>query len=151
MTLSIQFYHLTRDPLEVALPKILEKAYGQKMRVLIKTESAESAEALSTQLWTYRQESFLPHGTAAEGQAELQPILLSPELAPANGATLWLLTDGTEIAPGTEGVERVLDMFNGLDDEATARARARWKNYKEAGYELSYFKQTETGGWEKAA
>jgi DNA polymerase-3 subunit chi len=151
MALSIQFYHLTRDPLEVALPKILEKAYGQKMRVLIKTESAEIAQALSTHLWEYRQESFLPHGTVAEGQAELQPILLSPELKAMNGANLWVVTDGTEITPGTDGVTRVLDMFNGLDDTATAAARARWKSYKDAGLELSYFKQTESGGWEKAA
>ena len=148
--MQIQFYHLTTTPLETALPKLLEKAHGAGMRVLVKVESDEVARALNTHLWEYTQESFLPHGMANEDFAETQPILLSTALEPKNGAKVWLLTDGSTL-PADAAPDRLLDMFNGRDDAVTAAARLRWKTYKDAGHEMSYFKQNENGGWEKAA
>ena len=47
------------------------------------------------------------------------------------------------------GFDRVLDIFDGANEEAVAGARARWKQYQAAEYTLKYIKQTATGGWEE--
>lgn len=143
---TTQFYHLTATPLERALPKLLEKIYAGGYRTLLVAESDERAEQLSQLLWTYDPDSFLPHGSSKDGHAELQPILLSADHVPANGTTLLFITDGRAMAGD---FERVVDMFDGNDASATQAARTRWKAYKEAGHTLTYFKQTESGGWEK--
>lgn len=147
---SIQFYHLLTTPLERALPKLLEKAVSGGFKTLLVADSPERVEVLNQLLWTYDQDSFLPHGSAADGHVELQPILLSTELNPANGANLLLVTNGVK-PEKPEAFERIIDMFDGRDPQAVENARKRWTAYKEAGLELTYLKQTESGGWGKAA
>ncbi len=147
---AIQFYHLTTTPLERALPKLVEKAYGAGFKTLLVAESDARAEQLNQLLWTYDPGSFLPHGSVKDGNVEKQPILLATDTQPRNGAKLLLVTDGrTPEQP--EAFERVLDMFDGNDPQAVENARARWKQYKQAGHDISYMRQTPQGGWEKAA
>jgi len=114
----------------------------------VRTGSAERAEAVSGALWTYDPASFLPHGTARDGSPEERPIWITPDDENPNGATILILTDGME-ASGFDGFDRCLEMFDGRDDEAVAAARARWSGYKSAGHSLTYWQQTEAGGWEK--
>lgn len=146
---EIGFYHLTRSPLEAALPKLLERVLAAGKRALVRAGSPERVEVLNSALWTYDPASFLPHGTAREGDGELQPIWLTAGTDNPNGATVLVLTDGVEGA-GIEGFERCLEMFDGNDAEAVEAARARWRGYKEAGFALTYWQQT-PGGWEKKA
>jgi DNA polymerase-3 subunit chi len=44
----------------------------------------------------------------------------------------------------------VCEIFDGSDEDAVTAARARWKTLKESGHDLAYWRQTESGGWEKA-
>jgi len=148
---SINFYHLTTTSLENALPKLLEKAFSGGYRVLVLAENDARVEQLNTHLWTYDEHSFLPHGSASEAYGHAQPILLSTSPEVPNNANLLLVTDGRIFDANNKNFERVLDVFDGNDASATASARARWKNYKDAGYEISYFKQTPQGGWQKNA
>lgn len=147
---SVQFYHLTATPLERALPKLVEKAYSAGFRTLLVAENDARVEQLNQLLWTYDPGSFLPHGSVKEGEAAKQPILLSTSIETPNDAKLLLVTDGrTPSAP--EKFERILDMFDGNNAESVEKARARWKQYKDSGHEISYMRQTSAGGWEKAA
>ena len=147
---AIQFYHLTTSPMERALPKLLEKIVSGGHRVALVAESDARVEQLNQLLWTYDPASFLAHGSAEDGNAEAQPIYLSTAVDTPNRANILLLTNGAPVE-NAETFERVLDMFDGNNPEATAAARARWSAYKNAGHALTYFKQTEAGGWEKAA
>ena len=145
---QIGFYHLLNTPLEAALPRLLRKALDQGMRALVMAPSAERVRALDGALWVFDQGSFLPHGTAEEGRAEDQPIYLTATEENPNGAGLLVLTDGLE--PGfMGGFERCLDLFDGNDEQAVAAARGRWKRLADAGHELTYWQQTERGGWQK--
>ncbi len=146
---SVQFYHLTATPLDRALPKLLERAVSGGYRVLLTVESDELGERLNQLLWTYDPGSFLPHGIDKEAQPEQQPILISTSTEPANSANLLMVTDGRSVK-GAE-FERILDVFDGNDGDATTSARARWKEYKDIGHELTYFSQNEQGGWQKKA
>ena len=150
MATSVQFYHLLTTPLERALPKLLEKAYAGGFKTLLVADSEERVEQLNQLLWTYDQDSFLPHGSEKDGQAELQPILLSTRMDASPDAKLLLVTNGIS-ADRPEAFERILDMFDGRDATVVENARTRWTTYKNASCEVTYLRQTESGGWEKKA
>jgi DNA polymerase III subunit chi len=145
---EIGFYHLTRIPLERALPKLLEKALGAGKRAVVRAGSAERVEFLNAALWTYEPASFLPHGTARDGNAESQPIWLTDGDDRPNGAEILVLTDGVTAAD-LSAFERCLELFDGRDQQAVDAARGRWRVYREAGHALTYWQQTERGGWER--
>ena len=110
--------------------------------------------ALNTALWTYDQDSFLPHGDIKDGDGERQPILLSSESADAsaneNNADIVVTIDGVEPV-FLPGVTRYLDMFDGNDETALGAARQRWTRRKAENHDVSYWQQGEGGGWEKRA
>lgn len=146
---AIQFYHLTATPLERALPKLLDRAVAGGYRICVLANSDERVEQLNQLLWTYDAVSFLPHGSDKDEQSENQPILLSANVDVRNSANLLVVTDGRDVEQG--GFERILDIFDGNDQQATVAARIRWTLYKNAGHELTYFRQSEQGGWQKKA
>ena len=95
--------------------------------------------------------SFLAHGSKADGFPAEQPIYLSADAAEnPNGAKMLVLVDGVS-SGNISAFDRVLDVFDGNDSEAVEAARARWRTLQEAGHSLTYWQQTETGGWEKKA
>ncbi|NBC97226.1 MAG: DNA polymerase III subunit chi [Deinococcus-Thermus bacterium] len=145
---EVRFYHLQRTTLERALPELLEKCLGRGWRAVVLTASAERCEALTQQLWTYGDSSFLPHGNAKDGEAARQPIWLTDSDENPNGASVLFLTGGMETAdPGA--YDLVCDLFDGNDGEAVAAARRRWKAVREAGHALAYWQQSEQGRWEQ--
>jgi len=144
----IGFYHLTRWPLDQALPRLLEKALAAGHRVVVLAGSEERVAALSDRLWTYAPDSWLPHGSARDGDAALQPVWLTATEENPNGATVLVMCDGAE-AHSVDGFERCLDLFDGADPDAVAAARDRWRRWKAAGHQLSYFQQGVSGGWEE--
>ncbi len=151
---NIAFYHLENWPLEQALPKLLEKTLEAGKRALVLAGSEERVEALNNLLWTYHQDAWLPHGSAADGDAEEQPVWLAvaDDNAGAdgnpNGAHFLFLTDGATSARVAE-FERCFELFDGRDETALAAARQRWKDYAAAGHALTYWRQTDAGGWTK--
>jgi DNA polymerase-3 subunit chi len=147
---EVGFYHLTRVPLERALPRLLEKALEAGHRIVVLAGSEERVEALNAALWTYDDEAFLPHGSARDGRAADQPIWLTAQVENPNGATLLALVDGAE-PPDLTPYARCLNLFDGNDDDAVAAARQRWAALKAAGHALTYWQQTPSGGWEKTA
>jgi DNA polymerase-3 subunit chi len=147
---EVRFYHLQRASLEDTLPVILERCYTRGDRTLVMTGSPERAEALAGHLWTYRPDSFLPHGTAKDGAAAEQPIFLTADEDNPNGAKVLILCDGaTRAEIGTFPL--VCEMFDGNDETTVAAARERWKAYKEAGHKLVYYQQSPAGKWEEKA
>lgn len=147
---DVGFYHLTASPLEAALPRLLEKVLAGGLRAVVMAGSRERVEALNAQLWTYSPGSFLPHGSAADGNAADQPIWLTDTDENPNGAEVLLLTEGVRSERIGE-FARCLDLFDGADPEAVAAARTRWADYKSRGFPVTYLQQTTAGGWEKKA
>ncbi len=147
---EIRFYHLQRTRLEETLPVILERCHARGERVVVVAGSAERVEALAAHLWTYRPDSFLPHGTAKDGDGAAQPIYLTAGTENPNGAEVLVLSDGAT-HPAIGGFRLACELFDGQDDDAVAAARQRWQAYREAGHPLVYFQQTPAGKWEEKA
>ena len=95
---EVLFYHLEHQPLERVLPSLVEKTLERGWRAVVQAGSEERVEALDTLLWTYRDESFLPHGTRRDGNPALQPVYLTTGEDNPNGATVRFLVDGAETA-----------------------------------------------------
>ena len=145
------FSHLDSQPLEAALPQLLAKSLERGWRVVVQVGSAERLEAIDTHLWTYADESFLPHGTAADGHEAAQPIFLATDDVNPNGATVRFLVDRAPPPADPTPYQRIVLMFDGRDPDALGEARTHWKTLKAAGVEVTYWQQTERGGWERKA
>jgi len=145
---KVDFYHLTVTPLERALPQIAEKVLSSGARLLIVAESAAQRQALDRLLWSYASESFMPHGVAGGDNDAGQPILLSDQPTPANGARHIALVDGLWREEAL-GFERAFHFF---DSERIIEARTAWKALATRdGVERRYWKQNDNGRWEQAA
>lgn len=145
---DIGFYHLTRSSLERALPRLLEKVHASGARAVVMAGSADRVRALDAMLWTYDQDSFLPHGAEGDGEAAEHPIWLTTADDNPNAATILVLTEGAT-SDRVETYARCLEMLDGHDEAAVTAARGRWTAYRDAGHDLTYWQQTERGGWEK--
>lgn len=147
------FYHLERRGLDDVLPGLLEKTLERGWRALVRTESAERAEAIDNLLWTYNDQTFLPHAQAGDGDPARQPVLITVEEGNPNNAQILFVVSGAP-TPEWDGeaaraLARIVLMFDGRDPEAVQTARTAWKGAKEAGHDVTYWKEMPGGKWEK--
>ncbi len=147
---EVLFYHLERQPLEKVLPALLEKTIERGWRAVVQSGSEERLEALDLALWTYRDDSFLAHGTRKDGMSAYQPIYLTTGSETPNSAGVRFLVDGAT-AETFEGFVRIVYLFDGNDPQAVATARLQWKAAKQAGCQATYWQQSGGGRWEKKA
>jgi DNA polymerase III subunit chi len=144
---EVGFYHLTRTGLEPALGRLLERVLDSGLRAVVRASSAERVEALNRALWLFGRDSFLPHGSRADGEPAHQPVFLTDKDEAPNGATVLVLVDGAETDPAP--FDRCLYLFDGNDPEAVGHARDLWRRWRERGAALTYWQQGERG-WQKA-
>ena len=147
---EIRFYHLQRRSLDSALPELLTKSLERGWRCVVQATSAERLQALDAHLWTFRDDSFLPHGTAQDPQPEDQPVYLTTGPENPNGAAVRFLIEGAEIE-NFASHERVFFVFDDSDEAAIEKAREAWKAAKAAGHDVTYWKQDAAGRWQKMA
>ncbi len=146
----IFFYHLERQPLDAVLPKLLATSLERGWRVVVQAATQERAEALAAQLWSFDDESFLPHGTRSDGFPDLQPVWLTSADDNPNNANIRFFVDGAEVGE-IGGLTRAVIMFDGNDQQAVEAARDGWKRFKAAGHEVSYWQQDDSGRWQNRA
>lgn len=147
---EVLFYHLTESRLEDALPSLLEKSLERGWRVVVQTDSEERRDALDQHLWTYRDGSFLPHGTDSGHYAEKQPVLICADDGNSNSANVRFLVDAAQ-PTDLSSYERVVFMFDGHDQHQLEAARAQWKDLKTGDHDLTYWQQTSDRRWERKA
>lgn len=148
--IRVDFYHLQRSPLEQVLPKLCEKAYSTGKRIKIQLGTEERVSFVNSLLWTYNEESFLPHGSKKDRFSEEQPIFISADENNPNGAVLLVLADGA--MPSLEILqqyERVLNIFDGTNETSLNAARNYWKQIRELNGDLHYWQQNERGVFEQ--
>ncbi|MDQ8729891.1 DNA polymerase III subunit chi [Bradyrhizobium sp. LHD-71] len=148
---EVLFYQLQSQSVERVLPPLLEKSLERGWRVVVETASEDRADALDSHLWTYRDDSFLPHGTWRDRDAAEQPIVLAVNGGNPNGASVRFLVDCSELPEDAAAYERLVLVFNGEDDDATAAARAAWSASKSKGFDVTYWQADEQGRWQRKA
>jgi DNA polymerase III subunit chi len=146
---EVLFYHLQNMSLESVLPPLLEKSLERGWRVVVQSTSPERADALDAHLWTYRDDSFLPHATWRAQDAADQPIILAVEEGNPNRAHVRFLVDNAAVPADSDSYERVVLVFNGEDADALAAARLAWADCKSRGFTVTYWQADESGRWRR--
>jgi DNA polymerase III subunit chi len=144
---EVLFYHLQSRSLEEVLPSLVARSLERGWRCAIEA-GEDRLKALDDLLWTYSDESFLPHGLEADDGAA-QPVVLVSHGGNPNGAQIRFLVDGASLPDDASAYERLVLLFDGRDEEALATARHRWTEAKASGLAATYWQQSEAGRWEK--
>jgi DNA polymerase-3 subunit chi len=147
---EVLFYHLEQQTLEKVLPSLVEKTLERGWRAVVQAGSQERLAAIDLALWTYKDDSFLAHGSAKDGHAAEQPVYLTTTGETPNGAGVRFLVDGAE-AEAFSGFVRLVYLFDGNDADAVTSARAQWTAAKGAGCPVTYWQQSAAGKWERKA
>jgi DNA polymerase III subunit chi len=143
LLMQVDFYQLTRDPAETVLPAIAQRIVDTGDRMLIVSNDPAQLDKLSSALWSAKPESFLAHAKAGQGADGAQPILLSENASPANGAKMIALADG-EWRDEALGFQRAFYLF---PPDKTDNARTAWRALADkADVERRYWKQ-DGGKW----
>jgi DNA polymerase-3 subunit chi len=147
---EVWFYQLQRRRLEQVLPNLVERVLGRGWRAIVQAATPERLAAMDDLLWTYAEDSFVPHGSAKDGDPDMQPVWLTLGGENANGAQTRFLLEGVEAAAFLDqGYERLIVLFDGRDEAFLDNARAQWKNLRKIQANLAYWAETEEGGWRK--
>jgi DNA polymerase-3 subunit chi len=147
----VLFYHLKGQTLEQVLPPLLQKSLQRGWRVVVQAASDERIEGLDAHLWTWRDDSFLPHGTWRDSEAPAHPVLLTVNDANPNGAGVRFLVEGAGMPGDAASYHRIVLLFDGEDPEAVETARTRWGEAKAAGFDVTYWQADERGRWQRQA
>ena len=148
---EVLFYHLKGQTLEQVLPPLLQKSLQRGWRVVVQAASDERVEGLDAHLWTWRDDSFLPHGTWRDSEASAHPVLLTVNDANPNGAGVRFLVEGAGMPGDAASYHRIVLLFDGEDPEAVETARTRWGEAKAAGFDVTYWQADERGRWQRQA
>lgn len=148
--MQVDFYHLTRSPLDRVLPRIAQRVVEGGGRLLVVSADADQRAAVDRLLWTYTPDSFLPHAEEGAGDDSMQQVLIAADAiaAPGNGARHVALIDG-EWRDSALAFERAFHFF---DEANIAAARTAWKALAtREDVERRYWKQDDSGRWAQAA
>ena len=136
--MRIDFYQLSRDPAEAALPLIARATLAAEERLLVVSGDDAQLLRVSEALWAKLPDSFLAHGLAGSPEQERQPILLSKQTEVANGANYIAMADGV----WRDGADRFARAFLLFDAATLEAARATWRMLgARAGVERRFWKQ----------
>ena len=146
---EVFFYHLQGQPLDRVLPTLLERSLERGWRIVVQAASDERVDALDAHLWTYRDDTFLPHGTDREADAAAHPVLLTVNERNPNGAHVRFLLDGTPLPGDAAAYARIVVLFDGEDADARGAGARTLAQAKTAGFDVTYWQPDENGRWQR--
>lgn len=142
------FYHLTRSPVDAALPPLLRRATQAGWRVEVRGRDPERLDWLDGRLWLGDAGEFLAHGRAGGPHDALQPVLLTERTRASEATACVMCVDQAPVeAPELERLSRICVLFDGADEAALEQARGQWRALTAAGVHAKYWAQG-PGGWE---
>lgn len=146
--MRVDFYQLSRDPVERVVAMLARKVLGSGERLLVVSDDPGQRAVMSTELWRVGPQEFLANGEASAPQAEKQLVLFSDKAEAANSASIVLMADGKWRAEALR-FDRALLLF-GADEIETARAL--WRELDgEEGVTREIHKQDDRGRWQAGA
>jgi len=133
----VDFYVLAgsdaRERLKFAC-RIIDKAFNAELRILVWSEDAATLASIDDLLWTFAQDSFVPHEQLTpESNWDDSPVLLSGSALPSPPADV-IINLGSTLPPALDQTPRIIEIIDG--DEARRQAgRTRFKQYRDKGVE----------------
>jgi len=145
---EVFFYHLIQTPLEVALPKILERALSAEWSIEIRTNANTNLDEISNAIWRGPEESFLPHCLENHEDLHDYPIVLCK--SPLKECRDCLIVVGQADLNENEvkSYKRVCLIFDAKIEVELSKARKSWKKFSDEGINTAYWTEEE-GRWVK--
>ena len=139
---NVLFHHfesIERKDFLIYVCKLIEKGYKQNINpIYIKTDTQKQAEELDKILWTFRQESYIPHTLVDQDNNNTQPVQIGwidNEIEDAEA--IINLSDGMpDISNHLKKIHEIIENI----DEKKEKARERWKKYKSIGFNIKAYK-----------
>ncbi len=131
---QVDFYSGAEDKLRTAC-QLTHKAMQKGLRVLLHVPDASTADQLDKLLWHYPATAFMPHCRSHEADAASMPVVVGSDENFPHSELLISLHD--ECVTFFSRFERVIEIV-GCDEEDVARGRARFKFYRDRGYEINH-------------
>ena len=131
----IDFYQLNpaQHRYDQVVCQLCQKAYDSKQLTLLLTQNQQQSQHLDHKLWTYSDDSFLPHDS--EESADLvTPILIHDDPDPTGNRQL-LINLSASIPKYFAQFERVIEL---VTEDNKAQAREHYSYYRERGYPLKH-------------
>jgi len=139
---NVLFHHfesIERKDFLVYVCKLIEKGYKQNINpIFIKTDTQKQAEELDKFLWTFRQESYIPHTLVDQDSNNTQPVQIGwidNEIEDAEA--IINLSDG--MPDISNHLKRIHEIIENIDEKKD-KARERWKKYKSIGFNIKAYK-----------
>lgn len=146
--MRVDFYQLSRDPVDLTVAKLARKAMQAGERLVVVCGDPSQREAVSKALWEQGGGAFLAHGAAGEAHEARQPILLSENCAAPNEARMAIIADGAWRDEAT-GFARVMLLFDPAGRDAAAQL---WRRFAaDEAVDNRIFKQDANGSWREGA
>ena len=118
--------------------KLVEKGFKQKIQpIYIQTKNQQQAIQLDKLLWTFKQDSFIPHTIVGNSGLDSTPVQIGwNENQFHTAAAIVNLSEEIPISYlESKKIHEIID-----DDEVKKnKARERWKNYKSEGCHLGVY------------
>jgi DNA polymerase-3 subunit chi len=132
----VDFYIVEGDDDRLGIAcRLAQKAYDAGQKVHVHTGDAAQTQRLDDLLWTFRQQSFVPHARAGTPEADGSPVVIDHGDAPDAPYQL-LFNLAADVPPFFSRFERVIEVI-GRDPDEVRQGRARYRFYRERGYPLS--------------
>ncbi len=138
---QIDFYTGVEDKMHTAC-RLAAKAFSHNLRVMVFCPEAETAQRFDRLLWMTPATGFVPHCFSGDPLAPVTPIIVDHDGGePPHDQVLLNLR--TEWPPFFSRFQRLIEIVT-LNDEDRANARARYKFYRDRGYEIRTHDLTKT-------
>lgn len=128
---------------------LVERSVARQWNVTIQAGDDASRDRIDSRLWEFSPDSFLPHGKDGDDPVDKHPIFVTTTGLNQNASNIRFVVENAELPDTLNDYERVAIMFDGRDDYSVNQARSNWKNLKDAGHALTYWKQSPEGKWER--
>jgi DNA polymerase-3 subunit chi len=131
----IDFYQLNpaQHRYDQVVCQLCQKAYDSKQLTLLLTQNQQQSQHLDHKLWTYSDDSFLPHDSE-ESADPVTPILIHDNPDPTGNRQL-LINLSASIPKYFAQFERVIEL---VTEDNKVQAREHYSYYKERGYPLKH-------------
>ena len=145
---EVYFYHLTHTRLEVALPKILERALSAEWSVELRIGMERDEETISDAIWKGPDESFLPNCLEDSDKLQDHPIVLSKSSLSEVRDCLIVIDQVSLKENEVKKFKRVCLLFDAKNEVELTNARETWKSLSNAGVNTVYWAEDQ-GTWKR--
>jgi len=133
MSVSVEFYLLNEPRRELAACRLCEQVYQQQLHTLLLCEDAALVKSVNELLWTFREDSFIPH-FCLEEKIDLKPAIVISDTLVDN--EFDCLINLSHHAIDSTRFSKIIELVSS-DEHIKQRSREHYRFYQRNGYTIN--------------